>query len=238
MNHSNKLSINMTKGESTAGWVCLAAYLVILPLLLQYLFILMGLDATTTAGKVQLNVLFYIISFVSCLVIFNKFLMGNFVQIFKHFWAFVQAVILGGFMYGFFYQILVYIVSRIVPELGNPNNDAVFAMVAVNRPVMVASIVAVVPLIEECLFRGVVFRGIYGKSRLSAYMISALAFSLIHVLSYTGQLTRFSGLLLTILYLPAGVALAWTYERADSIFAPVLLHSLINAYSLGFRFLR
>ena len=34
-------------------------------------------------------------------------------------------------------------------------------------------------------------------------------------------------------FFPAGIALAWAYEKADTIFAPVLMHCLINAVSFG-----
>ena len=34
-------------------------------------------------------------------------------------------------------------------------------------------------------------------------------------------------------YLPAGLCLAWAYTKADTIFAPILIHAIINAVSIG-----
>ena len=36
-----------------------------------------------------------------------------------------------------------------------------------------------------------------------------------------------------IQYLPAGLCLAWTYSKADNIFAPILVHALNNAIAIG-----
>ena len=33
-------------------------------------------------------------------------------------------------------------------------------------------------------------------------------------------------------YLPAGIALCWAYEQADSIFAPILIHTAINLLAM------
>jgi membrane protease YdiL (CAAX protease family) len=35
-------------------------------------------------------------------------------------------------------------------------------------------------------------------------------------------------------YLPAGLALAWAYEKADTIWAPILMHMTINQISITF----
>ena len=40
-------------------------------------------------------------------------------------------------------------------------------------------------------------------------------------------------LLSCIPYLPASVALAWTYEKAGTIWASISLHAVVNALSFG-----
>ena len=40
-------------------------------------------------------------------------------------------------------------------------------------------------------------------------------------------------LLSCIPYLPASVALAWTYEKAGTIWASISLHAIVNALSFG-----
>ena len=34
-------------------------------------------------------------------------------------------------------------------------------------------------------------------------------------------------------YVPAGIALGWTYEKSNTIWGPILLHMAINAISFG-----
>ena len=42
-----------------------------------------------------------------------------------------------------------------------------------------------------------------------------------------------SVLLAALQYIPAGIALGWTYEKSNTIWAPILLHMTINAISFG-----
>jgi membrane protease YdiL (CAAX protease family) len=41
------------------------------------------------------------------------------------------------------------------------------------------------------------------------------------------------GVLINLLdYLPASLALAWSYEKSGSVWSPILLHALINVLSI------
>ena len=42
-----------------------------------------------------------------------------------------------------------------------------------------------------------------------------------------------SVLISCIPYIPASIALAWTYERAGTIWASITLHAVVNALSFG-----
>ena len=120
------------------------------------------------------------------------------------------------------------IILVIYPEFSNVNDDTISVMVQQNFPLMVIGTVVLVPITEELLFRGLIFRGIYNRSRFWAYAISAVAFSLPHVVGYIGMFDPLLLLLCFVQYLPAGLCLSWAYARADSIFAPVLMHMVIN----------
>ena len=85
---------------------------------------------------------------------------------------------------------------------------------------------------EESLFRGLIFSSIHKKRRILAYTISALAFAALHVVGYLGTVPAWQLGLSLLQYLPAGIALAWAYERADSIWASIVLHMAINALSM------
>ena len=90
----------------------------------------------------------------------------------------------------------------------------------------------IVPPFEECMFRGLIFRNLYGKSPLIAYLVSIAAFAAIHILGYLGMYTPLEIAMACLQYLPAGLCLAWAYTRADTIFAPIVIHAVINYLSL------
>lgn len=88
--------------------------------------------------------------------------------------------------------------------------------------VLVAVVVA--PLVEELLFRGLVyppFRRTMG--RYWAIFINGIIFGVVHLDLY--------------LFVPLaiiGFALAWLYERSRSLGPPIALHALNNLVSIGF----
>ena len=88
-------------------------------------------------------------------------------------------------------------------------------------------IVLAAPMAEEIFFRGFVFGGL--RQRLpfaAAGVISAVIFGAFH---YTG-----SGSLTVLPQLAVlGLALAWVYERTDSIFPTIAIHVINNALAFA-----
>ena len=52
---------------------------------------------------------------------------------------------------------------------------------------MALGTIALAPLGEELIFRELVFHGLFRRSRVAAYCLSAALFSLIHMLNYLGS---------------------------------------------------
>ena len=94
-------------------------------------------------------------------------------------------------------------------------------------------VVILVPLVEEVLYRGLIFRNLYRSSQTAAYLVSMAAFAAIHVLGYIGSESVTTLVLCFLQYLPAGLCLAWTYTKADNIFAPIVVHAIVNAVAIG-----
>ena len=109
-------------------------------------------------------------------------------------------------------------------------------MQAENRLLVFIGTVLLVPPVEECLYRGLIFRNLYPSSKWAAYLVSILAFAAIHILGYIGTYSPLELVLAVLQYLPAGLCLAWSYTRADTIFAPILIHAAINATAIGLLF--
>ena len=90
-----------------------------------------------------------------------------------------------------------------------------------------------VPVTEECVFRGLIFRNLWKTSAIAAYLVSMAAFSAVHIVSYIGVYCPLHLVLAFLQYLPAGIWLAWCYTKSGSIFGPIVMHAIINLYSLN-----
>ena len=122
-----------------------------------------------------------------------------------------------------------------IGELPVPNNDAVTGLARTDYKRMIAVAVLMAPLVEECLFRGVVFGTIRPKSRFWAYAASIALFSLYHVWQYVLVYQDPKLLLSALAYVPVSAALTFCYEQTRSIWPPVFFHMCINALSLTVR---
>lgn len=233
MNQSHHLTVPLSRGEKIWGWIYLPMYLFFLGELLVIGAEHLGLDTTTSYGHAVINGAYFLINFLATLLIFRRFLWQNLRQIKKRFWGFVQAVILGLVMY-FVGSVLVSVfINAVSPDLSNPNDQYISEMAQAARWIMVPGTVILAPFAEECLMRGSLFRGMYDRSRILAYVLSVLVFAVIHVLGFVGSVSLSQLSLNFLQYLPAGIALAWAYEKADSIFAPIVIHCLLNVFATG-----
>ena len=232
MNNTKRLSLHMSRSETIAGLIYFLLYLLALPTLLEHLFMALGWEFRTAEGISRLNLVYFVLNFLASIVIFHKFLWNSLSGITKRFWGFVQAVILGWVLY----QVATLLVSMLIvwiqPDLQNLNNQFFAGQAAMNFTLTIVGTVLLAPLAEECFFRGLLFQGLHRKNRILAYAVSSLCFAFVHVVSYLPLYGPVNSLLVLLQYMPAGIALAWAYEKADTIFAPILIHALVNTISI------
>ena len=100
-----------------------------------------------------------------------------------------------------------------------------------NRTVAVI-VVLLAPFVEETLFRGYLFGNIREFSRPAAYAASSLLFALLHVWQFAAVNHSWTYLLQMLQYLVPGLVMAWTCERAGSLWGSVLLHGTVNALAV------
>ena len=138
-----------------------------------------------------------------------------------------------------FYYILSYGVSTLMlyimsgRAIANPNDQTVTELMQTDGAGAVVAIsVLIAPIVEEVLFRGVLFGGIRKRSRNAAYIISILLFAFYHVWQYLIASKDPTVLLYMLQYLPAGYVLAMCYEQVNSIWVPIFLHMLLNYINL------
>lgn len=232
MNHSKRLSIPMTRRERVGGWLYVPVYFVALSLVLNAIFLFLGQDVKDPVVAARLNGIFFLVNFLATVLIYHRFLLRSLVQVGRRFWGFVQAVILGLAMYQILTWVLLFGLGYCFPWLQNVNDGNIAIMTQASRQIMIVGTVVLVPVAEECIFRGLLFQGLFARSRGGAYLVSTLAFCLVHVANYVGHYDALTLFLCALEYIPAGVALAWSYEKSDTIFAPILIHSLVNLISV------
>ena len=220
----NRSSVSLTNRETVSGISYLIFQLIFLPGILIWTNGLLD----TPLSDAELNFCFYLINFMAMLVIFHDFLGRSAGYAFRNFIDLVQAVILGLVAYYACSWVTEKLIGLLVPSFSNYNDEAIAAMSRGNGFLMLISTVVLVPPVEECLYRGLIFRNLLGKSRILAYMASILAFSMIHIIDYIGTYAPLELCMAFLQYLPAGLCLAWAYTKAGTIFAPIFIHAAIN----------
>ncbi len=226
-NRSGPLGAPMSRMELIGGFLFFPVYLFLLPWLLR-----LASDALGVSEAIR-SAVYFLLVFLSVIIIFRRWLADSLATAGRYFWETLQAAVLG---FAFYYA-LHWLLSRLQGlfhlSAANPNDEQVAALAGVNYLLTVVSSLFLAPPAEETLFRGLIFANLRERSRVLAYLISTLCFAAAHVWQYAGS-TGWSGALLAALqYLPAGVALGWTFEKADTIWAPIAVHAFLNAVSLG-----
>ena len=216
--------LTMTMRERVRGIVFIPIHAAGLPYLLLFIFVIFGI-----ADTALLTPLHYIISFLLVLMLFFRYLRDSFSDMCKSFFVTLKAVLLGFGMF-FVLQFVLVLLLRNTPVMDtiNPNQEAIAQSAAQNFGMMAVIAVLLAPIVEEVIFRGALFGSLRQKSRILAYVISTVVFSMYHlwpafVFDFRPELWWF-----LLHYVPGSIAIAWSFERGGTIWSPIFLHALIN----------
>ena len=219
-----KLSVITTSKERLWGWIYLALQLLILPSLLYLCNIFFNFLLSDT----EINFLFFALNFTCVTVIFHRFILENGKKALSSPLKVITTAISGYVVYTLLSYLLSTLIVSLYPEFYNVNDDYISGLVTNDFNLMIVGTVLLVPITEEVLYRGLIFSGLYNRSRALAYIVSILAFAALHVINYIGAYSPLHLLLCFLEYLPAGFCLAWAYAKTDSIWTPILIHTLVN----------
>ena len=218
----------MTRTQTILGWIYLLMHVAVLPLLL-------GLLAEFTPdpmSEATANLIYYAVGIVFCLTVMHSFLRRAFDRLVDNLrlciLTMVMALLIDYALSGVA-ALLLLLVDGVVE---NPNNAEVMELVDQNSGAVKAIAIFLAPIVEEILFRGVVFGSIRPRSRLWAYVASIAAFSIYHVWQYAAVSRDAATLLYALQYIPVSYVLAWAYERSGSIWTNIFFHMGFNALSL------
>ena len=221
----NRASSPCPSGQETVAGIC---YLIFQMVCLPSLLFWINGQLSAPLSDPELNFLYYLVNFIAVLLIFHDFLGRSLSQLLHHPIDALQAAILGFVAYYVCFYAIDWLVSLLLPGYTNYNDESIAALSRGNYFLTLIGTVILVPLAEECLFRGVIFRNLYKKSHWAAYCISILAFACIHILGYIGKYSAWELVVAVVQYLPAGLWLAWSYVKGESIFVSILIHSAVN----------
>lgn len=211
------------------GLIYLPLHIVVLPLFLSMLqFYVPGVLNELTA-----NVVYYGLGFLFCLILMWKYLRSAYDKLCDN-KILNAAAFISAYVAYFILSLVASLVLMAVmgDELLNPNNEAVDQLAQNNARMVMALSVFLAPVVEEILFRGVLFGSLRKKSRAAAYIVSILVFGFYHVWQYALVYMDWRLLIYAIQYIAPGYALCWLYERTSCIWLPIFMHMAINLTAL------
>ncbi len=191
-------------------------------------------DETVKAARI--NLVFGAINVVAVTAIFRRFLAEHLRRLTERGWRLFGDLAFGLLLYIALVYAAAFVQDFLIATFDiayyNTNQESVESFVRSVPLIALVNICLLAPLTEEVLTRGLIFTGLYRKSRTLAYAVSMLVFSLAHCAAVMFVQPVGVTIISVIAYLPAGYVLAWSYERSGSIWTPIFLHTAINAVTL------
>ena len=216
------LPISFTKTQRNLGWFWWAFQLILLPLLLTEGNRHLG----SPVSEAELNFIFFGLNFAATTLILGRFALNSCKAGLRRVFYTLQSAFLGFALYYLAKLLLGLATVYLFPDYVNQNDSAISLLLREAPLLMRIGLILLVPITEELLYRGVIFGSLHSRSRLLAYILSAVLFSVVHIIGYLPDPLTF--VISFVQYLPAGLCLAWAYERSGSILAPMLMHIAIN----------
>jgi len=223
-----KLTVPMTEKETNWGWIYFICQMTFLQMILIAIGYYLGIELSETTG----NFLYFSINFICTILIFHKYLLASLKIALENPLRCVTFVAMGFALYYLLSLLNGTLIYKLYPNFNNVNDNSIIEMADQSPLLMMVGVVCLVPLAEEMTFRGLIFRPLYNRSHLLAYLVSTVGFSLLHIMGYIGQYEPVLLFLCFIQYIPAGFCLGWVYARTNTIITPILLHTTVNLISM------
>lgn len=216
----------MTDSERRRGWVFFALYLFFFPYLNGWAQRLLLHEGETLAA--EFGVIYYALLFVLTLLVFWSFLRHGFSLLLdwlpENCFALVTGLA-GALALGF-------LINLIPLPVEDPVRMQYVQEYLLSPAATMVLVVILIPLVEEALFRGLLFGSLRRYSRPLAYAVTVIIFALASVWRYALDLGDVRYLLLAVRYIPPALALCWCYDNGGSIWSAVALHMVLSGVAL------
>lgn len=217
----------MTDSERRRGLVFFLLYLLVFPRVNAWLQRLWMGDAEVLVAEA--NVLYYAFLFLLILFIFWGFLWKDFTALLdwlpENLFAVAVGLLLAGGLHAVGSLLPFPVMDPIPLQYAQEFRSA-------PAPTLVL-ILLLIPLVEETVYRGLIYGNLRGYSRPLAFGVCVFFYALAQVWRYALDFSDPRYLLLGVLYLPMSAALTWTYDRGGSVWACTVLHSGLNGMILA-----
>lgn len=219
----------LTKTETALGWCYFWIHFLVFPILFGLLVQYWpdGLDEVTG------NVVYFAIGFVFCLIALHGLLRRDYDTLSDGLGRCALTVLMALGLDYILSMIVAAVIMLVQDSTASPNNELITELAGQNPGAMRAIAVFIAPVVEETLFRGVVFGSLRRKSRALAYVVSIALFSLYHVWQYAVVFGDARLLLWAVQYIPVSAALAWSYERTGTVWTSIFVHMIINSMAFA-----
>lgn len=218
----------LTREEQNRGYVFFALFFLVFPVLkmgvewfFDHFFGLYLSEAVSAA-------VYYYIMAVLTMVVFWSFL-KNAGRILMNFLPENLLALITGFAGG---QLLAFLFRFLPWPMEDPNPISWAEQYAYSPAATILIVVILIPIVEEVLFRGLLFGSLRKYSRTMAWIASVVLFAVYSVWTFAVAYGDVRYLILAIRYLPMSLALTWCYDRGGSIWSAVLLHAIFHAVVL------
>lgn len=224
-----KQPVTMSRLETLLGIIYIVAQIFFLPVIL----VIGNSLLPHPFNDAELNFISFALNFICVTVIFRRYLLNSLAIVIEDLGHVLRTCGMGFMAYWVGNIVVNMIVLSLDPNFSNVNDDSILQISENNFMLMTIGTVILVPVVEETLYRGVLFGQLRRKNAVLAYIVSVLVFSSIHVIGYIGYYPPMRLLLCLLQYFPAAVFLAWTYEKAGTIWAPILIHMIVNLIGMS-----
>lgn len=220
----------LTRQERRVGLVFFALYLTAFPLLVGGVVRALDERLELLLTSVQSNAIYYTLVLLMLVAVFWDFLRNAAVILRENLRPSLLA-----FGAGFFAALALTCLLGLIPlPVKNPAIENYKAQLYAAPAATWAVAGLLRPVVEEILYRGLLFGALRRESRGWAYAASAGLFAL----SAVWQHALFSGnpayLLLLIQYLPLALTLCWSYDVSGSVYVPMALRVAVQTMFLIF----
>lgn len=220
----------LTQGEFYRGWAFFVLYFFVFPFLLYWVRTLLDEQLGLFLSDAAANAAYYYFCTGVVFLMFWSFLKNSFSILLDH--APQNFFAIGTGLAGC--VILTLLLSVVPLPVENPVNYTYPEQFALAPVATVVILVFLWPIIEETLFRGLLFGGVRKHSRVLAWVLSIGLFLFFKVwqFAFIPGAVDLRYLLLCVHYLPIAVALTWCYDIGGSVWGSILLHMILNGISL------